>query len=86
MKAKNAIQSAVDGPLHGDPRCRVYHLKVDILNISPMSFRRFIVDGNTRLAELHHLIQPRRRTVDYGLGEPASAHLPYLGSGLGNCL
>ena len=57
MKAKNAIQSAVDGPLHGDPRCRVYHLKVHILNISPMIFRRFIVDGNTHLAELHHLIQ-----------------------------
>ncbi|WP_373515355.1 hypothetical protein [Persicitalea sp.] len=58
----------------------MYHLKIHILNISPMIYRRFIIDGNTHLAELHHLIQPRRRTVDDGLGEPTSAHLPYLGS------
>ena len=57
MKAKNAIQSAVDCPSHVDPGCTVYHLKVHILNISPMIYRRFIIDGNTHLAELHHLIQ-----------------------------
>ena len=57
MKAIKVIHSAVDGPSHGDTRCTVYHLKVHILNISPMIYRRFIVDGNTHVAELHHLIQ-----------------------------
>jgi hypothetical protein len=52
MKAKNVVQ-----PVAVDPRTAVYHLKVHILNISPMIYRRFIVDGNTHIAELHHLIQ-----------------------------
>lgn len=66
MKAKNVVQ-----PATVDPRNAVYHLKVHILNSSPMIYRRFIIDGNTHMAELHHLIQPRRRTVDNGLGKPA---------------
>ncbi|WP_159478661.1 IS1096 element passenger TnpR family protein [Dyadobacter sp. 3J3] len=52
MKAKNVVQ-----PVAIDPRSAVYHLKVYILNISPMIYRRFVIDGNTNIAELHHLIQ-----------------------------
>ncbi len=52
MKTKNVAQ-----PIIGDPRSAVYHLKAHILNISPMIYRRFIIDGHTHLAALHHLLQ-----------------------------
>jgi len=57
MKTKNVIQSADMYPRSGTDNRTVYHLKVHILNISPMIYRRFIIDGNTHIAELHHLIQ-----------------------------
>lgn len=52
MKAKIIAQTPID-----NPRNAIYHLKVHILNISPMIYRRFIIDGNTHLAQLHHLLQ-----------------------------
>ncbi|MPR36728.1 hypothetical protein GBK04_29145 [Cytophagaceae bacterium SJW1-29] len=81
MQAKDVIQ-----PVAVDPRTAIYHFKVHILNISPMIYRRFIIVGNTHLAELHHLIQPRWRTVDDGLGKSAFTRFSYLGIGLWNCL
>jgi hypothetical protein len=57
MKAKKVILSAAINPGSEAVRRTFYHLKVHILNISPMIYRRFIVDGNTHIAELHHLIQ-----------------------------
>lgn len=62
MKTKNGAQPEVVDPRGAAAPLRrtgrtVYHLKVHILNISPMIYRRFIIDGNTHIAELHHLIQ-----------------------------
>ena len=52
MKTKNIVESTVP-----EPRSAIYHFKVHILNISPRIYWRFIFDGNTHIAELHHLIQ-----------------------------
>lgn len=35
----------------------LFHLKVHLLDISPMIYRRVVVRGDTTIAELHHLIQ-----------------------------
>lgn len=56
MKTKNALPSAGMDPGSAAISYTVYHLKVHIVNILPMIYQRFIIDGNTHLAELHHLI------------------------------
>lgn len=52
MKAKNVVQTVAV-----DLRCAAYYLKLHILNTSQMIYRCFIIDGNTQIVELHHLIQ-----------------------------
>ena len=39
------------------PLAAIYHLKIHLLDISPMIYRRFVVNGDTNIAQLHHLVQ-----------------------------
>jgi hypothetical protein len=52
MKTKNIVPSTVT-----EPGSAIHNFKVHILNISPMIYQRFIVDGSTHMAAQHHLIQ-----------------------------
>ncbi|MFT7614983.1 MAG: hypothetical protein ACI9J3_003971 [Parvicellaceae bacterium] len=57
----------------------IYHLKIHLIGISPMIYRRFQIKGDTNIAELHYIIQIvmgwqdlhlncfRIRTKEYGV-------------------
>ena len=49
------------------PTTPIYQLKISLLGISPMIWRRLLVPGSTRIAELHHIIQIAMGWSDYHL-------------------
>ena len=51
----------------------ILQLKISLRGTKPAIWRRVLVEKTTTFEALHEVIQPRRRTVCYGLDEFPSA-------------
>ena len=49
------------------PRDLVYQLKIHLVSVSPMVWRRLLVGGETTIAQLHHIVQIAMGWEDYHL-------------------
>lgn len=52
-----------------DNSAKIYQFKVRLKNISPMIWRRFLIQSNNTLKDLHYVIQILMGWTDYHLNE-----------------